>query len=166
MTWHQWWADLALEAGWNAALWPLLFPTPTGVVVVAATVTILATRITRLISRNGHVLAFDNLSGRQPWLGYPLLHILPPLAVASRGLTSRSGPQKPRAFAGRLRRAPSSARFEIVFGREGRLGMRTIRITAMGETQSHNTISTVSSVSDNGEGADLNHPRAGPEQAL
>jgi len=46
----------------------LLFPTPTGVVVVAATVTILAARITRLISRNGHILAFDNLSGRQPWL--------------------------------------------------------------------------------------------------
>jgi hypothetical protein len=26
MTWSEWWADLALEAGWNAAFWPYYFP--------------------------------------------------------------------------------------------------------------------------------------------
>src|SRR5262245_340626 len=42
---------------------------------------------------------------------------------------------------------------EIVFGREGRLGTRMIRITAIGETQARNTVSTVSRVSNNGHGA-------------
>ena len=65
---------------------------------------------------------------------------------------TRSGwPKSPRALAGRLRRAQTSLRalgIEIVFGREGRLGTRTIRITAIGEHQSGNTVSTVSRVSD------------------
>ena len=26
MTWPEWWADVALEAGWNAAFWPYYFP--------------------------------------------------------------------------------------------------------------------------------------------
>ena len=26
MTWPDWWADLALEAGWNAAFWPYYLP--------------------------------------------------------------------------------------------------------------------------------------------
>jgi hypothetical protein len=75
-------------------------------------------------------------------------------------------PKNPRALAGRLRRAQTSLRtlgIEIVFGREGRLGTRTIRITAIGENQSHNTVSTVS---DNGHGAGLTHPPRGLEQAL
>ena len=67
---------------------------------------------------------------------------------------NRSGwPKNPRALAGRLRRAQTFLRtlgIEIVFGREGRLGTRTIRITAIGEDQSGNTVSTVSRVSDNG----------------
>ena len=50
---------------------------------------------------------------------------------------TRSGwPKSPRALAGRLRRAQTPLRalgIEIVFGREGRLGTRTIRITAIGE---------------------------------
>ena len=78
-------------------------------------------------------------------------------------------PKNPRALAGRLRRVQTFLRtlgIEIVFGREGRLGTRTIRITAIGENQSHNTVSTVSSVSDNGHGAGLNHPPRGLEQAL
>ena len=78
-------------------------------------------------------------------------------------------PKNPRALAGRLRRAQTFLRtlgIEIVFGREGRLGTRTIRITAIDENQSHNTVSTVSTVSDNGHGAGLNHPPAGLEQAL
>ena len=84
--------------------------------------------------------------------------------------TNRSGwPKSPRALAGRLRRAQSFLRtlgIEIVFGREGRLGVRMIRITAMGENRSHNTVSTVSRVSDNGDGAGLNDPSSGLEQAL
>jgi hypothetical protein len=55
---------------------------------------------------------------------------------------------------------------EIVFGREGRLGTRTIRITAMGENRTHDTVSTVSRVSDYGDRAGLNHPPPGLEQAL
>jgi hypothetical protein len=84
--------------------------------------------------------------------------------------TSRSGwPKNPRALAGRLRRAQAFLRtlgIEIAFGREGRFGTRTIRITAIGENQLHDTVSTVSRVSDNGHGAGLNHPRPGLEQAL
>jgi hypothetical protein len=83
--------------------------------------------------------------------------------------TNRSGwPKSPRGLAGRLRRAQTFLRalgIEIVFGREGRLGMRTIRITAMGENRSNNTVSIVSRVSDNGHGAGLTHPPPGLEQA-
>ena len=84
--------------------------------------------------------------------------------------TNRSGwPKNPRALAGRLRRAQSFLRtlgIEIVFGREGRLGTRTITITAIGESRSHTTVSTVSRVSDNGLGAGQKHPSPGLEQAL
>jgi len=72
---------------------------------------------------------------------------------------NRSGwPKNPRALAGRLRRAQTFLRtlgIEIVFGREGRFGTRTIRITAIGENQMHDTVSTVSRVSDNEHGAGL-----------
>jgi hypothetical protein len=54
--------------------------------------------------------------------------------------TNRSGwPKSPRALAGRLRRAQTFLRtlgIEIAFGREGRFGTRTIRITAMSENRS------------------------------
>jgi hypothetical protein len=78
---------------------------------------------------------------------------------------NRSGwPKSPRALAGRLRRAQTFLRtlgIEIVFGREGRFGTRTIRITAI----EHDTVSTVSRVSHLGAG--LEHPPPlGPEQAL
>jgi hypothetical protein len=83
---------------------------------------------------------------------------------------NRSGwPKSPRALAGRLRRAQPFLRtlgIEIVFGREGRLGVRTIRITATGENRSHNTVSTVSRASDNGHVAGLSDPPAGLEQQL
>jgi hypothetical protein len=59
---------------------------------------------------------------------------------------TRSGwPKNPRALAGRLRRAQTPLRalgIEIVFGREGRLGTRTITITAMGENRTHKTVCT------------------------
>jgi hypothetical protein len=87
--------------------------------------------------------------------------------------TNRSGwPKSPRALAGRLRRAQTFLRtvgIEIVFGREGRLGTRTITITAVGESRSHknvSTVSTVSVVSDHGHRAALSHPRSGLEQRL
>jgi hypothetical protein len=73
------------------------------------------------------------------------------------------------ALSGGLRRAQTFLRtlgIEIVFDREGQLGMRTIRITAMGENRSHNTVSTVSCVSDYGHGPGLNHPLPEMEQAL
>jgi hypothetical protein len=83
---------------------------------------------------------------------------------------NRSGwPKSPRALAGRLRRAQSFLRalgIEIAFGREGRFGTRTIRITAIGENQLHDTISTVSRLSDNEHGAGLSHPRPRLEQAF
>ena len=73
----------------------------------------------------------------------------------------------PRALAGRLRRAQTPLRalgIEIVFGREGRLGTRIIRITAMGENQTHDTVTTVSRVSDRVGGA--GRPRGLEEGAL
>jgi len=83
---------------------------------------------------------------------------------------NRSGwPKGPRALAGRLRRAQAFLRtlgIEIAFAREGRFGTRIIRITAIGENQLHDTVSTVSRVSDNGPVAGLSHPRPGLEQAL
>jgi hypothetical protein len=76
---------------------------------------------------------------------------------------NRSGwPKSPRALAGRLRRAQTFLRslgIEIAFDREGRLGTRTITITATGEDQFRNTVSTVSRVSDTGCAAGLkDHP--------
>ena len=66
----------------------------------------------------------------------------------------RSGwPKSPRALAGRLRRAQTFLRIlgiEVGFGREGRLGTRTIRITAIGEDRSRNTVCTVCSVRGDG----------------
>jgi hypothetical protein len=66
---------------------------------------------------------------------------------------NRSGwPKSPRALAGRLRGAETFLRtlgIEIIFDREGRLGTRTITITAIGEDQSPNIVSTVSRVSEN-----------------
>src|SRR5262249_28512210 len=73
--------------------------------------------------------------------------------------TNRPGwPKNPRALAGRLRRAQAFLRtlgLEIVYGRGGRLRMRTIRITATGENRFHNIVSPVSRVSDNRHGAAL-----------
>jgi hypothetical protein len=84
--------------------------------------------------------------------------------------TNRSGwPKSPRALAGRLRRAQAFLRtlgIEIAFGREGRFGTRTIRITAIDEDQLHDTVSTVSRVSDNGRGGRPKHSPPSLEQAL
>jgi len=39
-------------------------------------------------------------------------------------------------------------------------------LTAIGENQLHDTVSTVSRVSDNANGAGLNHPSSGLDQVL
>ena len=83
---------------------------------------------------------------------------------------NRSGwPKSPRALAGRLRRAQTFLRslgIGIAFGREGRLGTRTITITAIGDNQLHDTVSTVSRVSDTGCAAGLKDPPPGLGQPL
>src|SRR4029077_12939502 len=83
---------------------------------------------------------------------------------------TRSGwPKNPRAsLAGCVGPRPPlrALGIEIVFGREGRLGTRTIRVPAMGGNRTHDTVSTVSRVSDHGDRAGLIHPPPGLEQAL
>jgi hypothetical protein len=111
------------------------------------------------------------IADRAQWAGSASDLLLAGANVAGNPLVgNRSGwPKNPRALAGRLRRAQTFLRtlgIEIVFGREGRLGTRTIRITAMGENRTHDTVSTVSRVSDHGDRAGLNHPPPGLEQAL
>ena len=74
-------------------------------------------------------LVREIMAGRAQWTGSAsdLLQMAP---------TGLAGQRAPGAVAGRLRRAQTFLRtlgIEIVFGREGRLGTRTIRITAMGE---------------------------------
>ena len=62
-------------------------------------------------------------------------------------------PKNPRVLAGHLRRAQTFLRalgIEIAFSREGRAGSRVIWMRSFPE----NTVSTVSSVSDSGSGAD------------
>jgi len=90
------------------------------------------------------------MADRAQWTGSASELLQAGTAVAGSGW-----PKNPRALAGRLRRAQTFLRtlgIEIVFGREGRSGTRRIRITATGEDQSRNTVSTVSRVSDNNGG--------------
>jgi hypothetical protein len=81
------------------------------------------------------------MADRAQWTGSASDLLLAGAKVAgSSTVWDRSGwPKSPRALAGRLRRAQPFLRtlgIEIVFGREGRLGTRTIRIAAIGEHQS------------------------------
>jgi hypothetical protein len=74
----------------------------------------------------------------------------------------RGWPRHPRALAGRLRRAQTSLRtlgIEMTFGREGRAGTRIIRMSKAPE----NTVSTDSSVRNNGSRSGQRHPAPGPE---
>jgi hypothetical protein len=68
-------------------------------------------------------------------------------------------PKSPRALAGRLRRAQTALRtlgIQIFFGREGRAGTRTIRMSAPHQHERHETVSTVNPfVSNASEAADL-----------
>jgi hypothetical protein len=71
------------------------------------------------------------------------------------GCSARSSgwPKSPRALAGRLRRAQTSLRalgIEIAFSREGRGGTRIIRISRSHENPRHDTVSTVTTVIDQG----------------
>ena len=109
------------------------------------------------------------MADRAQWAGSASDLLLAGANVAGNPMVGSGWPKNSRALAGRLRRAQTPLRalgIEIVFGREGRLGTRTIRITAMGENRTHDTVSTVSRVSDHGDRAGLNHPPPGLEQAL
>jgi len=110
---------------------------------------------------NGAVRSGDGPRALVGGLGYA--DSLPELSIGTALVKER------RALAGRLRRAQTFLRtlgIEIAFGREGRLGTRTITITAVGETRPGNTVSAVSSVSDHQRSAALNHSSPGLEQAL
>jgi hypothetical protein len=75
------------------------------------------------------------MADRAQWAGSASDLLLAGAKVAGNPTVGNSGwPKNSRALAGRLRRAQTFLRtlgIEIVFGREGRLGTRTIRITAM-----------------------------------
>jgi hypothetical protein len=106
------------------------------------------------------------MADRAQWAGSASDLLLAGANVAGNPMVgNRSGwPKSPRALAGRLRRAQTFLRtlgIEIVLGREGRLGTRTIRITGTGESRTHDTVSTVSRVSEHGDRAGLNHPPPG-----
>jgi hypothetical protein len=97
------------------------------------------------------------MADRAQWTGSASDLLLAGTNVAGK-IGNRSGwPKNPRALAGRLRRAQTFLRtlgIETVFSREGRLGTRTLKITAIGQNQSHNTVSPVS---DNGHGTGPKH---------
>jgi hypothetical protein len=106
------------------------------------------------------------MAERAEWTGRASDLLLAGINGAGNPIVRSGWPKSPRALAGRLRRAQTFLRtlgIEIVFSREGRVGARTIRITAIGENRSDNTVSTVSCVSDNGRGAGQKHPPPGPE---
>jgi hypothetical protein len=108
------------------------------------------------------------MAGRAQWSGSAsdLLQAGTNAAGAAMDWNGSNWPKNPRAIAGRLRRAQTFLRtlgIEIAFGREGRLGTRTIRITAGHENRPRKIDSTVSTVSndDNRHGAG---PRYSPPQ--
>ena len=80
------------------------------------------------------------MADRAEWAGSASDLLLAGANVAGNPMVgNRPGwPKNPRALAGQLRRAQTFLRtlgIEIVFGREGRLGTRTIRITAINENR-------------------------------
>jgi hypothetical protein len=116
-------------------------------------------------------LVREIMADRAQWTGSASDLLLAGTSAAGNSLGwNRSGwPKSPRALAGRLRRAQPFLRtlgIEIVFGREGRLGTRTIRITVVIDSRCHNTVSAVSLVSNNGHGAGLTKSRPQLEQPL
>jgi len=89
-------------------------------------------------------------------------------AMARRRSVQVRCPHNPRALAGRLRRAQTFLRtlgIEIVFAREGRPGTRTIKMTAVRESDPVHVVSTVSSVSNHGheQGQDALRPADGAD---
>ena len=74
--------------------------------------------------------------------------------------TSAGRPKTPRALAGRLRRVQTFLRtlgIEVTFSREGRAGTRMINVS----TSAEHTVSTVSSVRDDGSLSWSGQPRPG-----
>jgi hypothetical protein len=109
------------------------------------------------------VLVREIMADRAQWTGSASDLLQAGINVAGKAMVAnRSGWLKsPRALAGRLRRAQTFLRtlgIEISFGREGRLGTRTIIITATEEKHPCNNVSTVSRVCTDGAEAGLQRP--------
>ena len=105
------------------------------------------------------------MAQRSAWTGCAadLLRTEAELAGSNGAARGSSGwPKNPRALAGRLRRVQTALRtlgIEITFGREGRAGTRIIRMSRAPE----NTVSTDSSVRNNGPRSGQRHPTPRPE---
>ena len=107
------------------------------------------------------------MAERSSWTG-SAADLLRAGADRSRDGISRAStgwPKNPRALAGRLRRAQTFLRalgIEIAFSREGRAGSRVIRM----RTTLEHTVSTVSTVRDNGSRSGSGPPPVGPAGAV
>jgi hypothetical protein len=102
------------------------------------------------------------MANRSTWMG-SASDLLRAGALAGPGLPSGAAawPKSPRELAGRLRRAQPFLRglgIHIAFGREGRAGIRVIRI----RTKPENTVSTVSIVRNNDHDPRSSQPPPGP----
>ena len=101
---------------------------------------------------------------RSAWTGSAAGLLRAQADVAGDGVSRSSPgwPKNPRALAGRLRRAQTALRtlgINMTFGREGRAGTRIIRMSKALEC----TVSTDSSVRNNGSRSGQRHPTPGPE---
>ena len=107
------------------------------------------------------------MAGRAQWSGSAsdLLQAGTNAAGAAMDWNGSNWPKNPRAIAGRLRRAQTFLRtlgIEIAFGREGRLGTRTIRITAGHEIGPVRATApsalSAATITDTGQGRDILRP--------
>jgi hypothetical protein len=108
------------------------------------------------------------MAERSTWTGCAAELLRTGADLAGKGVSRGSfgWPKNPRALAGRLRRVQTALRtlgIEITFGREGRAGMRIIRMIRAPE----NTVSTDSSVSNNGSRSARipSRPETGPQES-
>ena len=104
------------------------------------------------------------MAERSAWTGSAADLLRAQADVADDGVSRSSPgwPKNPRALAGRLRRAQTALRtlgINMTFGREGRAGTRIIRMSKALEC----TVSTDSSVRNNGSRSGQRHPTPGPE---
>jgi hypothetical protein len=107
------------------------------------------------------------IANRSTWTGSAsdLLRMGAELAHHSISRGGQGWPKNPRELAGRLRRAQTflhTLGMEMIFGRAGRVGTRTITI----RTGRENTVSTVSSVGDNDHDPGSRQPSPWPLGAV